>query len=341
MKFEEGMVGVITGAASGLGREMAILLAQRGVSLGLSDIDLEGLEQTKSICQMHAREKFGGKPKFLTMQCDVTKSQEVFAFAAEVEKVLAPDGKIDFVAANAGVGSTGLFAEEPLEVTERVININLMGVIYTAKAFIKMLQKQTRGSCLLFISSLYAVAAPINQSSYAASKYAVRGLGETIMREMWETSPHVQVTVAHPGFCKTGIFRHTHITPKEGCRKAVTMGEKLATGQCTSKELEEACNPMCCHTAQSAAETMVLGVERGATRLLISPETHVWDFLARVAPRLAYTPIPTILANLFTYIGGCTMKPLHKPGVPSIGVDRFVALVFAFFLFLFVRRMRK
>mmetsp|Transcript_183418 Transcript_183418/g.581765 ORF Transcript_183418/g.581765 Transcript_183418/m.581765 type:complete len:227 (+) Transcript_183418:413-1093(+) len=207
------------------------------------------------------------------------------------------------------------------------MRINLFGVMYTAKAFLPMLQRQTSGSCLLIMCSIAGIIARPDMSSYCTSKFAVRGFGECLMLEMAKVSPHVQVTVVHPGFCATNIFRNAAISPKDPAKGAAGGGGALTRvldGSPSSQDLDKLLRRLSSHSAASAAEIMLRGVERGATRVLITPEAHALDFVVRLAPRLWYTKVGQVL--VFSWVGLCKLvgviTPLTWPGVPSLGWDR-------------------
>ncbi len=343
------MVGVITGAGSGFGRELSLQLAARGLSLGLCDLDRDACEETARLCRQAAARDYAASSEFLVVRCDVADADQVNAFADKVRRALAAEGGgVDFVAANAGIGSFGRFLDEKPETMEKVINVNLFGVMHTTRAFAPMLQQQKRGSCLMIVSSIAGVIAREDMSSYCTSKFAVRGFAEAFMMEMSAVSPHVQVTTVHPGFCATNIFSNTIVSQRGdpanhqtrsgggggrggGEAAAGAAGEsmlsklaKVKAGNPTPQDLQSILSSASSHTAASGAEVMLRGVERGSTRILITPEAHVLDFAVRLAPRLHYSKAGQILTMLGVAVAKLVapFTLLMKPGVPSPGYDR-------------------
>src|ERR1035441_4344337 len=155
---------VITGAGSGIGRALATGLARRGAQLALSDRDADAVADTAQQCQLA-----GGRVRTDTV--DVTDRQAVLDYSAAV---LGDFGGVDLVFCVAGVIHTGSLLASEFAAIDHVINVNQIGVINTAKAFLPHLISSGGGHIVTFSSGFGLMAAP-HYSAYNASKFAVRG----------------------------------------------------------------------------------------------------------------------------------------------------------------------
>lgn len=182
---------IITGAASGFGRALAIELGRRGGSLVLSDINLTALDETAKL----ARE--AGASTVTTVRCDVSKIEDVEALATA-----AGSAPIDLVVNNAGISSGGLVGEIPLDAWRKTIDIDLWGVIYGCHVFVPILRKQGHGAILNVASAAGLLAAP-RMAAYNVAKAGVVSLSETLAAELSRTN--ISVTVLCPTFVKTNI----------------------------------------------------------------------------------------------------------------------------------------
>lgn len=192
MKDLKNKVAVITGAASGIGRGLAIELAREGCVLALSDINQEGLEEIKGLVK-----EFGGRVS--TYLVDVAKKEEVYNFAESVNKEF---GQVDIVINNAGVIQIGPIKEVSHEDFEWIMNINVWGVIHGSLAFLPYLKKQEEAS-LINISSTYGLIGIPMHVPYCTSKFAVRGFTDSLKIELSNTS--VKVSCVYPNLITTNI----------------------------------------------------------------------------------------------------------------------------------------
>ena len=183
---------VITGAGGGFGRALALELAGRGAHLVLSDIDVNGVDETARL----ARDS--GAQSARAMRCDVTKIDEVKALAASCE------GPIDLVVNNAGVSSAGNIGELPIEDWRWTLEVDLFGVINGCHAFVPILRSQGHGHVLNIASCAGLLCAPM-MGAYNVAKAGVVALSETLNAELVGTK--VKVTVLCPMFFQTNIAR--------------------------------------------------------------------------------------------------------------------------------------
>jgi NAD(P)-dependent dehydrogenase (short-subunit alcohol dehydrogenase family) len=188
---------VITGAAGGLGRAIALELARRRAHLVISDVNLEGCEETARL----ARDAGASSTK--TVRCDVSRLEDVQALAA------ATEGTVDLVVNNAGVSSAGAIGELSLEDWRWTIDVDLWGAIYGCHIFVPRLRAQRRGHVLNVSSAAGLLCAP-RMGAYNVAKAGVIALSETLASELAGTQ--VGVTVLCPTFIKTNIVSSGRFT---------------------------------------------------------------------------------------------------------------------------------
>tara|TARA_A100001518_G_C1220458_1_gene64533 strand:- start:1277 stop:2086 length:810 start_codon:yes stop_codon:yes gene_type:complete len=183
---------MITGAGSGLGREIALRWAREGWQLALSDVNESGLAETLKMVREAGGDGF-------TMRCDVRDYSQLIAFAQACEEKL---GGIDIVVNNAGVASGGFFDELSLEDWDWQIAINLMGVVKGCKAFLPLVQK-SKGK-IINIASMAALMQAPGMSIYNVAKAGVVALSESLLVELRQAE--VGVHVVCPSFFQTNLL---------------------------------------------------------------------------------------------------------------------------------------
>ena len=193
MAFPQSLRAVVTGAGSGLGRALALDLAQRGASLIISDINPSSAEETAELVrQRQARAE--------AVVCDVTDRDAVFGLIEETEKRL---GGIDLIANNAGVAVGGPFDEISIEDWRWTVDINLWGVIYGCQAAIPKMRAQGHGY-ILNVASAAGLLTPPSMSPYNVTKAAVVSLSETLFAEY--RTRGINVAVLCPTFFRTNLI---------------------------------------------------------------------------------------------------------------------------------------
>ncbi|MCQ0165514.1 SDR family oxidoreductase [Pseudomonas qingdaonensis] len=183
---------MITGAGSGLGREIALRWAREGWQLALSDIGEAGLQQTLALVREAGGEGF-------VQRCDVRDYSQLTALAQACEEKL---GGIDVIVNNAGVASGGFFAELSLEDWDWQIAINLMGVVKGCKAFLPLLER-SKGR-IINIASMAALMQGPAMSNYNVAKAGVVALSESLLVELRQQQ--VAVHVVCPSFFQTNLL---------------------------------------------------------------------------------------------------------------------------------------
>lgn len=201
MEFLKDKFAVVTGAASGIGRAIAIALAEQGVTLHLCDVNEVALKETAELVKAMA----GG---VATSVVDVGKRDQMEAFAAKIHDERPA---VDILVNNAGIAVTGSILHTSLDDFERIIETNLMGVIYGCKLFAPAMVKRGTGGHIVNISSMLGFHRPPALSAYVASKHGVLGFSESIRADLL---PHkIGVSTICPGRVITNII---HAAPLRG-----------------------------------------------------------------------------------------------------------------------------
>ena len=255
MKRLDGKVVVITGAASGIGRALALESARRGGLLALSDIDSPGLQQTADL----VKEASGQEVR--VDKLDVRDREAWKEYAASV---VADFGKVNVVVNNAGVALTGDVEKMDYEHLDFVMGVNFWGVVQGTMEFLPHLIASGDGH-LVNISSLFGLMAVPGQSAYNASKFGVRGFTEALRQEMVLAGRPVTVTAVHPGGIKTAIARNARAVGVDQAEHANFFDKKLAKT-----------------TPEKAAEVILDGTLAGKPRVLVGTDAKVLDALVRV-----------------------------------------------------------
>lgn len=183
---------MITGAGSGLGREIALRWAREGWQLALSDVNDVGLAETLKMVREAGGDGF-------TQRCDVRDFSQLTAFAQACEEKL---GGIDVIVNNAGVASGGFFNELSLEDWDWQIAINLMGVVKGCKAFLPLLV-ESKGT-IINIASMAALMQGPAMSNYNVAKAGVVALSESLLAEL--KMQGIDVHVVCPSFFQTNLL---------------------------------------------------------------------------------------------------------------------------------------
>lgn len=190
----KGLAALVTGASSGIGRQLALRLAQEGARVALVARREEELEAV-------AAEIRAGAGEALVLPCDVADSSQVSAAA---ERALEHFGAIDILVNNAGYGGQRTFLDWDLEDMERMMQVNYFGTLYFTKALLPQMVDRKSG-WLVFVSSVTGRIASPEKSAYAATKFAMTGLAEALSLEVEGAGVHL-LTV-FPGVIQTPFHR--------------------------------------------------------------------------------------------------------------------------------------
>lgn len=198
MKNFTDKVVVITGAASGMGREYALEFARLGAVVAITDVNAEQLAETHNMVKAITRKNS------LSEVLDIAAEESVTDFAGKVKREL---GNAHIIINNAGIGGGGA----PVWVQDNgqyhtTMQVNFFAVVYITKAFLPQLLTNQEGA-VVNVSSVFGLLGTPGTSDYCASKFAVRGFTESLMVELADTP--ISVHLVHPGGIKTNIAKHS------------------------------------------------------------------------------------------------------------------------------------
>jgi NAD(P)-dependent dehydrogenase (short-subunit alcohol dehydrogenase family) len=244
-------VVVVTGAGSGIGRALTVALLTRGAEVAYSDVNEQGLAETKALV--------AGKGRSSSHLLDVSKREQWAEHARAVE---AEHGGADVLINNAGIAISKPFESLPIEEFELVMGINFWGVIYGSKTFLPLFRKRGSGH-IVNISSINGMVPFAFQTPYNCSKYAVLGFSETMMQEL--RGEPIRITSVHPGGIRTNI-----------ARSAIGADPKIAEGF----------DKIARTTSESAAEQILSGIEKDRERVYVGVDAKIMSAVKRIAPAL-------------------------------------------------------
>jgi len=254
MKNLTNKVAVVTGAASGIGRALAINLAQEGCHLALSDINETGLRQTKERVLELTNDR---SINITTHIVDVSCRDSVYQYAQDA---IDKHGHVDLIINNAGVAANKTIDEIDYDDFEWVININMWGVIYGTKAFLSHL-KQRPEAHIVNIASVNSMLGFPSNGPYNVTKYAVQGFTETLIQENMGNNLHV--SSVHPGGIQTNIANSARHIASENAQQF----NKLANT-----------------TPDKAAKTIIKGIKKNKEKIFVGVDAHVMQGLKRLFP---------------------------------------------------------
>ena len=257
MNHFDNKVAVITGAASGIGRALALNLAKENCILLLADKNMEGLLETQQ-----ALSNLGAK-------CDIHELDvsDPVAFKNFADDVFREHGKVNMLFNNAGVTLVDSVSAQSLDDFHWLMNINFWGVVHGVNAFLPYL-KQADEAHIVNVSSLFGLLGLPLQSAYNASKFAVRGYTESLKMEM--AGSNVSVSCIHPGGIKTAITANSRVGDKA---LDISKDQLIADFEKTSKT-----------TAEQAADEIINGMKKKQRRILIGSDAKFLDKIVRLFP---------------------------------------------------------
>jgi short-subunit dehydrogenase len=268
MKDLRNKVAVVTGAGSGIGRQLAHQLAKAGAELVLADVVQKNLEAT--VGELH------GQTKITSHVVDVSKRDQVYALA---DSAIKAHGQVDIVINNAGVAVLQPLEQVSYEDFEWVMNVNFWGVVYGTLAFLPHLKARPEAS-VVNISSVNGFVPFPNNGPYNCSKYAVYGFNETLHQEL--AGSGVVVTSVHPGGIKTNIIRNAKVHASPGGNDKAHITSRFDSIARTS--------------AEDAAKAILGAIKKKQKKLLIGLDAHAMDLAKRLMPE-EFTSLVGILTQ--------------------------------------------
>ncbi len=257
-----GRTSVITGAASGMGAEVARELGRRGARLALVDRNAEGLAAL-------AAELSG--TGHTTHVVDLTDDDAVFALAAEIE---ASHPRVQTLITCAGSSMLGDIDQVTMAEMRWLMDVNLWGTVNITKALLPALRREPAAH-ITHLVSIYGLAAPAGRIPYAMSKFAVRGFTESLRHELEDTN--ISVGAIYPAGVKTGIILHG----RYAAAIDPAVAQRAAAAQAAMYHTDPA----------DAANRIVEATVRRRVRTMVGREARLVDVLSRVTPTNYWKPM--------------------------------------------------
>ncbi len=261
MKNFNNKVAAITGAGSGIGQQLAIMLAQQGCHLSISDVNQQGLEKTAELLKPYP-------VRVTSKKLDVSDRQAVKAWADET---VQNHGTVNMIFNNAGVALGSTVEGASYEELEWIMNINFWGVVYGTKEFLPHI-KNSKDGHIINISSLFGLTAQPTQSAYNASKFAVRGFTESLRQELDMQNCGVSALCVHPGGIRTNIA------------KAAKMNDSIRSLGIEPEKSIKTFNKLLRTPPEEAARQILDAVQKDKRRLLIGNDAKTLDLMQRILP---------------------------------------------------------
>lgn len=264
---------LITGAGSGMGRELALALLKKDAHIAAVDINEKTLKETLSLA--------GDKGKNVSIH--VANLADKAAVEALPEQVLAKHKHIDVIINNAGIIQPFVKVKDlDYSAIERVMNVNFYGTLYMVKAFLPHLLKRPE-AYIANVSSMGGFLPVPGQSIYGASKAAVKLMTEGLYAELHDTNIHV--SVIYPGAIATNI------TDNSGVKASHTAEEN------TDKKKKTGMKPL---PADEAAIIIINGMEKNKVRIYVGKDSKTMNFLYRLNPGYATNMITKAMKDLLS-----------------------------------------
>ena len=247
---------VVTGAGSGMGRELTMQLVQKGAKVAMVDINEKGLSETADIVGSQ------------NVSSHIVNIADRAAVELLPEAVIAHHGQVDAIINNAGIIQPFINVSElQYDVIERIMNINFYGTLYMTKSFLPHLLRRPTAH-IANISSMGGFIPFPGQTFYGASKAAVKLLTEGLYTELMNTK--VGVTIVHPGAINTNIMSNSGVQTKE---EEAKQKAQAAENQTTS--------------APKAASIIIAAIEKNKYRVMVGKDAKMLDIFYRFAPQKA------------------------------------------------------
>ncbi len=257
MKDFRDKVVVITGAGSGMGRDLAVKMGQMGARLAISDINPNGLAITEQLVAETGAE----------VHAQILNVAEREAMLDYADTVVAHYGTVNVIFNNAGIAHHGEVEYTDFKVFDRVMDVDFWGVVNGTKAFLPHIIASGDGH-IVNVSSLFGLLSEPGQSAYNSAKFAVRGFTEALAQEMVIAKHPVKVSCVHPGGVKTAIARNATTSGDHDQSQSADFFERYFLRMNPAK----------------AADIIISGVRKDRSRILVGTDALVLDLWVRLMP---------------------------------------------------------
>ena len=291
MKSFKEKVAVITGAGSGMGRYLAILLARDGADVCVCDVNEKTLNETVTMLRKY-------NVSVSSHLLDVSDKESIEALP---QKVIDQHGKVDLVFNNAGVGSGSYFQDMNEDNWDWVMGINFEGVVNSTRAFIPHMIDNSEAA-IVNTSSIFGMVTIPGQSVYHAAKFAVRGFTESLALEMKQTNPNLQIHCVHPGHIGTNIATSARISDEDFDKTQARMSIFNRNPPKTKQEMGELFKEGGMHPSK-AAKIILDGVKKNNSRIFVGLDAKLLDLSQRLFPKhyhktwILFVPLLTLFRN--------------------------------------------
>jgi len=275
LKNFKDKTAVITGAGSGMGRYLAILLAKDGADVVVCDVNEDTLNKTLEMLKQY-------NVSISSHVLDVAIKEDIEALPG---KVIEQHGKVDLVFNNAGVATGGHFQDMDEKYWDWVMGVNFHGVVNSTRAFIPHMIDRPEAA-IVNTSSIFGMVAVPGQSAYHATKFAVRGFTESLALEMADTNPNLQIHCVHPGHIGTNIAGTARMDDQVA-KKVIEDGKKSIFTWKPPTSLEEMGHEFKqggMHPSK-AAKIILSGVKKNKRRIFIGLDARLLDLSQRLFPK--------------------------------------------------------
>ena len=305
MKDFSGKLAVVTGGGTGMGRALVLQLVAEGCHVATCDVLMDNLEETLKLAKAaNADVRVTGH------ECDVGVESDIARFAQEVKEQHEAES-INLLFNNAGIGGGGGFVNGPRDQWERTFAVCWYGVYWSCREFMPMLEASEEGHIIntSSVNGFWASLGPgISHTAYSAAKFAVKGFSESLITDLRNNAPHVNVSVVMPGHIGTSIaINSTRILGNPAFDamddealehlKQDWISRGLPVHNFTPTQIRErlaeqrnAFRDNAPTTADQAATIILNGVRENRWRILVGDDAHRLDEAVRAAPESAYDP---------------------------------------------------
>ena len=303
----KGLLAVVTGGGTGMGRELAVQLTAEGCSVAMCDVSADNMTITEELCR-------AGMPAGTTVSsfvADVSNEQQLQAFRDHVVRTHCPDQPmLHLLFNNAGVGGGGSFVDDPRSNWEATFNVCWGGVYFGCRTFMPLLLAAPKGHVVntSSVNGFWASLGPgIPHTAYSAAKFAVKGFTEALITDFAVNAPHLSASVVMPGHIGTEIALNSgayhgrapkELTAEQVAEERARLAKRgLDVSSASDDDIRlglqmmgEAFRDNAPTSAAQAATIILDGVRRGEWRILVGDDAVSLDEVVREHPSMAYSP---------------------------------------------------